>query len=145
MHIWEMGLSKEVGSLLFCVDTGNPGAGRFITAEAELRIKTGLVKIPVATLDNFARERGWFISKPNIEILKVDVERHEAEVFLGGKELLRSGMMVQNIITEVGRDVDPALQVQALNLLIESGYRLAGKGGFRFEGHINLASGRTRR
>jgi hypothetical protein len=48
------------------------------------------------------------------------VERHEAEVFL-----------VQNILTEVGRDVDPALQVQALNLLIESGYRLVGKGGFR--------------
>jgi hypothetical protein len=88
-------------------------------------------KYQVATLDNFARERGWFTSKPNIEILKVDVERHEAEVFLGAKELLRSGMMVQNILTEVGRDVDPALQVQALNLLIEPGYRLAGKGGFR--------------
>ena len=129
INIWEMGVSNQESSLFFFPDASNPGAGRFVAAKERLA-QPGLVKMPVITLDSFAKDRGWFTSKPNIEILKVDVERHEAEVLLGGKKLFQSGM-VKNIFTEVGADVDQSVQVKALKVLIEAGYRLAGQGTFR--------------
>jgi FkbM family methyltransferase len=138
INIWEMGISKERGSLSFFRDKANPGAGRIVTDGEDKVTKPGLnqatpehtVVIPVITLDDFVQERGWFDSPVTIVVMKIDVERHEAEVIMGATKLLQSGM-VKNIFTEVGADIDKNLQIDALRILTNAGYRLAGTGNYR--------------
>lgn len=135
INIWEMGLSNAEGNLSFRHDEKNPGAGRFVTEKqkpiaSSSKRENRIDQIPVVTLDSFAKERGWFSNRREIEILKVDVERHEAQVLLGAKELLQSGL-VKNIFTEIGVDVDRSILLEALHLLTESGYQVAGQGNFR--------------
>ena len=138
IRIWEMGVSEVEGSLSFFLDKSNPGAGRFIN-EKEKRLyqlryhPSAVAEIPVTTLDSFARRNGWFRKPVVIEILKVDVERHEAQVLLGARELIQS-RMVKNVFTEVGKDVDRNAQEQALMLLVDAGYQLKGQGTFRGPG-----------
>jgi hypothetical protein len=66
-NLYALGIGREEGHFLFQEAKGNPGMGAIVD------FKTGEANpnaIQVATLDNFARERGWFESRPIIAILK---------------------------------------------------------------------------
>jgi FkbM family methyltransferase len=134
VNIWPSGISDKSGTLKFYEDWGNPGAGRFGQGGNMLRDRQDFSELPVMTLDKFATERGWFQSRPNIAILKVDVERHEANVLVGANELLNA-RIVQNIFTEVsfdkGSSTSIEMQKDALKLLVQAGYKLAGQGGWQ--------------
>lgn len=122
-----MGVSNLKGELNFVPDLLNPGASHFVSSSAKA---AGMVEIPVTTLDDFARDRGYFETRPNIAILKIDVERHEAQVLQGAKEFLNSGML-QNIFIELGAEGKRSDQIAALTILTDAGYQLAGQGNFR--------------
>jgi FkbM family methyltransferase len=126
VNIWPKGVSDTTGTLRFFEGDGNPGAGRFSNV-----LGGNHTELPVTTLDVFAEEHGWFESRPEIAIMKVDVERHEANVLVGAEKLLKSGI-VQNIFTETSLE-DPArrhIEAAALELLIAAGYKLKGQGGW---------------
>jgi FkbM family methyltransferase len=129
VNIWPAGVSDTTGVLQFFESYGNPGAGRFGSFANNNR--TDYSELPVTTLDAFAEERGWFESLPEIAIMKVDVERHEANVLVGAAKLLKSGM-VRNIFTETSLE-DPErrpIEAAALELLVTAGYKLSGQGGW---------------
>jgi FkbM family methyltransferase len=132
INIWPTGVSDTTGTLTFFENDGNPGAGRFTNKLGKFgKDRTDYTELPVTTLDAFAEERGWFESRPEIAIMKVDVERHEANVLVGAEKLLKSGI-VQNIFTETSLE-DPErrhLEVAALELLVAAGYKLEGQGGW---------------
>jgi FkbM family methyltransferase len=123
VNIWPVGISDTLGTLRFYEDLGNPGAGRFDAGGKVLSHRTDFKELPVLTLDMFAEERGWFGSRPNIAILKIDVERHEANVLMGAKKLLNA-RIVQNIFTEVSLEKasEKNIQKEALELLVQAGY-----------------------
>jgi len=140
------GISDKSGRLEFYLDQ-NPGASTFrkpknvvvaklgskVLQPGQKRVDPSKVQyLDVMTLDQFAKERNWFKTRPRIEILKVDVERHEANVLLGAKELLKQ-QLIQNIFTETSLE-DPDnkdLEIAALKLLHDSGYKLKAYGAWR--------------
>jgi hypothetical protein len=75
---------------------------------------------------------------PQIDILKIDVEKHEAQVILGATQLLQS-RQVQHVFVEFARDAsssslhsrDRDLSNQALHVLRQAGYTLCGWGSFQ--------------
>lgn len=129
MTINNIGISDQPGILTFYEHT-NPGAGGFYAALEKTTV--GSMDLPVVTLDYFVRTKGWFNSRPRIEILKVDVERLEPQVVLGSKDLLKSGL-VRNIFMEtaVKDQNDMEKEIAAVQLLIDSGYKVAGQGNWR--------------
>jgi FkbM family methyltransferase len=136
VNIWPAGVSDTTGTLRFFESYGNPGAGRFTSNFGNNR--TDYMELPVTTLDVFAEERGWFESRPRIAIMKVDVERHEANVLVGAEKLLKAGI-VQNIFTETSLE-DPErrhIEAAALELLVKAGYKLRGQGGWSGPGKDN--------
>jgi FkbM family methyltransferase len=136
VNIWPKGVSDTTGTLRFVESGTNPGAGRFSNALGASR--TDYTELPVTTLDVFAEEHGWFESRPNIAIMKVDVERHEANVLIGAEKLLQAGI-IQNIFTETSLE-DPKrrhIEAAALQLLVAAGYKLKGHGGWAGPGKDN--------
>ena len=96
VNLYPYGVGEEEGNFMF-LEHSNPGQGVFVKTKLDASNTSGL---QVVTLDNFARERGWFESKPHIAILKVDVEGFEPSVMAGAKELLQS-RLIKNIFMEV--------------------------------------------
>jgi FkbM family methyltransferase len=94
LNLYQYGVGKAAGTFVF-EENENPGQGAFI--EQKTSVGNGLQMI---TLDSFAKERGWLQSRPDIAILKVDVEGLEYSVIEGAKELLKAGI-VRNIFLEV--------------------------------------------
>jgi FkbM family methyltransferase len=131
VNIWPTGVSDTTGTLRFYESDGNSGAGRFITALGKQIMRTDHVELPVTTLDVFAEEHGWFESRPNIAIMKVDVERHEANVLVGAEKLLKAGI-IQNIFTETSLENPERRHIgeAAHQLLVAAGYKLKGYGGW---------------
>jgi FkbM family methyltransferase len=137
VNIWPTGVSDTTGTLRFDELDNNPGGGRFIKALGKQMLKNSM-ELPVTTLDVFAEEHGWFESRPNIAIMKVDVERHEANVLVGAEKLLKAGI-IQNIFTETSLE-DPErrhIEAAALELLVAAGYKLKGQGGWMGPGKEN--------
>jgi FkbM family methyltransferase len=133
--IWPAGVSDTPGKLQFFEDPGNPGGGRF---GGTYMNRADPQELPVTTLDKFATDRNWFETRPNIAILKVDVERHEANVLVGAAKLLKA-RIVKNVFTELSLE-DPKhreMNVAALQLLVEAGYTLAGQGGWPGPGNAS--------
>lgn len=82
--------------------------------------------IQVATLDSFARGRGWFDTPVEIAILKIDIEGYEPLVFAGGNQMLRS-KMIKNILLELSPNKpehNEAANIDMLNSIINAGYSL---------------------
>jgi FkbM family methyltransferase len=131
VNVWPAGISDTAGTQQFFESYGHSGLGRFGNIGHAEHNRTDYQELPVRTLDMFAEQRGWFESQPDIQILKIDVERQEANVLVGAEKLLRAGI-VQNIFTVVSlmdperRDID----MKALELLVSAGYKLAGQGGW---------------
>lgn len=94
LNLYHYGVGKKAGNFVFEENT-NPGEGAFVEQKAYLG--NGL---QVITLDSFAKERGWFETRPDIAVLKVDVEGLEYSVIEGAKELLKAGI-VRNLFLEV--------------------------------------------
>lgn len=88
--------------------------------------------IRVITLDGLADERGWFETRPDIVILKVDVEGLDYAVIQGAQKLLNA-RIVRNIFMEItaATKEQGALQKPALEMLINAGYKLFQRGGYR--------------
>lgn len=126
IHIWPVGLSDTTGTKEFFEWNGNPGAGHF---DHPGHIRTDGFALPVTTLDIFATQQGWFESKPNIAILKIDVEHSETSMLAGAAKLLKSGL-IQNIFLDLFLDEasDRDSKLRALELLIDSGYKLKAHG-----------------
>lgn len=151
INLWQWGISNITGTLKF-VENKNPGAGRIIQLGETVdtnrpNIVGAPVPLAVTTLDDFARLRRWIpvqqqqpqqqlqnARKPRIEILKIDVETHEANVLLGATALLKS-QMIRHIFVEFARDSDRSLQTKALQALIDAGYTLCGWGKFQGPEH----------
>ena len=131
------GVGKELGSL-FLAESWNPGQGKLSDTAKKGK------EIPVITLDAFAESRGWFDSRPDIAILKVDVEGYEINVFQGGRRLLNSGM-IRNIFMEVSaRNQEEIRESSAcLGLIASAGYDVYQYGGFRGPKHIVNWSGQN--
>mmetsp|Transcript_7834 Transcript_7834/g.14912 ORF Transcript_7834/g.14912 Transcript_7834/m.14912 type:complete len:430 (+) Transcript_7834:193-1482(+) len=131
VNLWQLGVSNTSGTLHFLPDV-NPGAGRIVSDTRKTRRVT--MAVSVTTLDEFARARGWLQKKNDvvrIEIMKVDVEGHEANVLLGARELLHQGI-IRHIFMEYSvRPADRAFQAQSLQVLVDAGYTLCGLGAMR--------------
>ena len=79
----------------------------------------------VISLDNFANSRGWFETKPDIAIFKVDVDGYEAHVMEGAKQLLNSHI-IRNIFMEAAIRNKEELKAARNSLLIisQAGYKV---------------------
>ena len=126
VNLIPLGVGRKEGAFSFEEST-NPGMGKFHEVQGVPNSKA----IHVLTLDNFARERGWFASRPDIAILKVDVEGMEYTVIEGGKNLLKSGI-VRNIFMEVSArtPIERELNKPSLAMLRDTGYKLHKVGGW---------------
>lgn len=84
--------------------------------------EVGKETISLVRLDEFAKINDF----PNIDILKIDVEGHELEVLIGGKEFIST--KVDTIIVEASLMRDSSLERQSVieifSLLNEMGFRL---------------------
>jgi FkbM family methyltransferase len=98
MNPYIYGVGKEAGMFQFQEHDSNPGGGAF--TEQKVKDGSAVHGLQIITLDAFAKERGWFESRPDIAILKVDVEGKEANVMEGAKELLQAHL-IRNIFMEV--------------------------------------------
>jgi len=123
------GVSNEIGSFVFQEHEINPGQGQLQTAEKPTNHRSSV--IPIITLDHLAQKRGWFDSKPDISILKVDVEGLEYKVVEGAAKLLQS-KLVRHVFCEVSaRDEEEGrLQLPFLEMMVSAGYRLYRTGGW---------------
>jgi FkbM family methyltransferase len=142
--IHPIGISDKNDVMSFLAEDAQPGSGKFIRSNEGA--KGGASNITVVRLDDFARQRGWLdisasssSSRPNIAILKIDVEGLEPEVILGAKELIRS-RVVRNIFMEVTVATDSQSEAcaQALAVIVNARYQLKQTGGFLGPGNKNL-------
>jgi len=133
VSIHPMGVAESPSTLQFVLKSKNPGANGFWPPEkGRYRGSAPTMDIRVVSLDEFARERGWFQNAPQIPILKIDVEGLETHVVMGAKELLRR-RLVDNVLMEITvSDSRQALEcTNALAVIAEAGYALAGQGGWQ--------------
>jgi hypothetical protein len=133
ININPFGLSNTSGTFKFFKNKRNPGASSF-KKEIFVSGKVGKVEqLEVTTLDIVEKDRQWIKNGDTIAAMKVDAEGLSAKVLLGGRDLLRSGI-VRNIIAETDKHAEKDMQqteIEALQLLVDSGYKLAGHGGWR--------------
>ena len=76
-QVLECGVGDRPGELWWAEEPGNPGNA--------LLSQTGTHRIPVVTLDDFAREHPL----DRVDFVKIDVEGMELQVMQGARELLR--------------------------------------------------------
>ena len=149
IQLWQYGLSDQDGTLNFRYGGSNPGAGKVVTKKDGFApVGYEDIHIPVWTLDQFATQQGWLDpvsgkatpTAPRMTIMKIDVERHEAQVLLGGPNFIKAHM-ARNIMTEVGGEEetdDMEAQTVALQMLVDAGYILCGLGNYRGPGNMPL-------
>lgn len=127
VRVYPYGVSNKPGTMTFRF-ARNPGAGSFDSSQESRH--NGSKELPVITLDDFVRDKGYFESRPVISIMKVDVEGHEAPVLLGAKELFKA-RLVKNVLMEVSpTDANADMLQEAFNNMMDSGYVLIQYGGF---------------
>ncbi len=111
----------------------NPGSFTFQKEKAYLQdIMEGdkVVRVPlvvgimeITTLDHFAERHGWFVSKPCIALLKLDVEHFELEVLQGAEKLLKSGI-IEKIVMELKPSHSENAKSQIIKCLFGAGYKI---------------------
>ncbi|CAB9501526.1 Inherit from COG: Methyltransferase [Seminavis robusta] len=132
VNLYDYGVGKDPGYFNFKAHPNNPGQGRFVRRSANADDKG----TRVINLDQLARTRGWFESRPDIAILKVDVEGLDPFVIEGASVLLQA-KLVRHVFMEIsvaptGKDMKDAIGINkvALKLLFRSGYELYKVGGW---------------
>ena len=128
VNLYPFGAGRSEGVFSFEENDRNPGQGKFYEQQGV----PGSRSLQVLTLDNFARARGWFESRPDIAILKVDVEGMEYSVIEGAMELFQA-KLVRNIFMEVSARTEKEMDVNkpSLVMLRKAGYKLHKVGGWR--------------
>lgn len=130
VNLYSLGVGRKEGTFSFQENKRNPGQGKF-HENAGVPNTTAL---HVVTLDHFAEERGWFeeSSRPNVAILKVDVEGMEYTVIEGAMKLLKANI-VKNIFMEVSARTQEQRKMNqpALAMLRNAGYKLHKVGGWK--------------
>ncbi|CAB9501528.1 Inherit from COG: Methyltransferase [Seminavis robusta] len=131
VNLYDYGVSKDPGYLNFRQHS-NPGMGRFVRRNANDEGKG----TRVINLDQLARTRGWFESRTDIAILKVDVEGFDPFVIEGASALLQA-KLIRHVFMEIsvqpaGQDAKDAIDANkvAIKLLFQSGYELYKMGGW---------------
>jgi FkbM family methyltransferase len=125
INIYPLGLSDTSGTFKFFHHPKNPGASGF-----EVDRGGKVEQLEVTTLDIVEKDRQWIKNGDTIAAMKVDAEGLGSKILLGARELLRSGI-VRNILAETDRHADQhgqQIEIEALQLLVDSGYKLAGYG-----------------
>jgi FkbM family methyltransferase len=126
INLYPFGVGPEEGYFDFIQDDNNPGMGKFRDSSGG-----GGDELRVITLDKFAAERGWFESRPDVAILKVDVEGREHGVIKGANELLKANI-IRNILMEVSARTGKERQVNgdSLHIILAAGYKIFKYGGW---------------
>jgi len=124
IHIFPYAVSDVSGTIHFEAHTLNPGQGQVMTTKSR-----NSIALKAVTLDGMVDALGW--SDKRIDILKVDVEGAEANVFKGAKSLLRSNH-VENIFMEGNiRNKEEVSKFEEIaKLLVKSGYVIYMEGGW---------------
>ena len=135
INVWQLGISEAPGTLDFDpYPSANPGAGSVVknVKSVSHSIRQKLLSIDVTTLDEFAAHRGWFDEPQRIEIMKVDVEKHETEVLMGASKLLKT-KQIRHVFAEVTvlSAKDRTAKQAALQQFVDAGYILCCMGGFK--------------
>eukprot|EP00934_Nitzschia_sp_Nitz4_P002229 Nitzschia sp. Nitz4//scaffold676_size1792//391//1597//NITZ4_009313-RA/size1792-snap-gene-0.3-mRNA-1//1//CDS//3329556428//2229//frame0 len=132
VRIHQAGVGLESGTALFDTKArrgNNPGGGQVVTLKHIPKVSEGkYTDISVVSLDEVALANGWYGHK--IDILKVDVEGFELQVFSGTKILLQEHI-IKNVFLE-GDVSRPAMQKKfrdMSNILVMAGYRVYKIGG----------------
>lgn len=129
INLYPYGVGEEDGFFLFVEHPTNPGQGAITKAKADTSNPNA---VQIVTLDNFAKERGWFESRPDIAVFKVDVEGNEYQVINGAQKLLKS-KMIRNIFMEISvrEPFERKQNIPMLKFLGEdANYRLHAIGGW---------------
>lgn len=120
-------ISKGVGNVeeerkLYAVTANNPGSFSFGTESG-----TVVGKMNITTLDKFAERHNWFVTRPTIGFLKLDVEKFELQVIEGAEKLLNS-RLVEMIAMEVKYQPKES-RSKIVKILFDAGYQPTKHGG----------------
>lgn len=136
VELMMMGVSDEVGKKpLFKVDPSNPGMFSFDEDRAKKFNDNNPQKVigefELISLDSFAEEIGWFVTKPNIAFFKLDVEGFEPKIIKGAEKLFKS-RIIETFAMEMKKNRlhSPDDKKMMTKLFFESGYELYMHGGF---------------
>ena len=131
VNVHDVALGKTETIQQFNFHPVNPGEGSLHDIVGlDMRWKDENAKrsdiVTVATLDSFARGRGWFDDPIEIAVLKVDIEGYEPNVFAGAKQLLASHM-IKNILLEMSPNKplqNEIPNIEMLTMMFDAGYIL---------------------
>ena len=136
VELMMMGVSDQDGKQpLFKVDPNNPGMFSFDENRAN-KFNDGkpqkvIGEFELISLDSFAEEMGWFVTKPNIAFFKLDVEGFEPKIIKGAEKLFKS-RIIDTFAMEMKKNQlhSPDDKKMMTKLFFESGYELYMHGGF---------------
>jgi FkbM family methyltransferase len=95
VNVYPLGVGRKEAVLSF-IEHGNPGQGYFMEHQPTLKFSKGL---PVVTLDNFAKEKDWFTTRPDIALLKIDIEGRLYLIVFFHVQLYYPWLLFQIILT----------------------------------------------
>lgn len=111
VRIVQTALSDRAGrKVLAAVPVGRSGQASIAAKSGETERPSATVEVVTATLDEIAADL------PSVDLLKIDVEGHEAEVLAGGRATLSKTRAV------VFEAIDDEASLQAERILIDSGF-----------------------
>jgi FkbM family methyltransferase len=127
--VYSVGISDQNKRMPFVEARGNPGKSRFVsTSDPEIKsLRNGALR-EVISLDFLAEKRNWFISRPRIAILKIDVEGQELSVLQGTINLLEAHL-IQNVFVEFCVERVPDARA-TIEILLTNKYQVVGMGGY---------------
>lgn len=105
VQLYQQGMSNVTGNSFRVAVPGNPGAtelppsGASSVTRDTSRASAREFSVTTITLDDFARDRGWFETRPYIAIAKIDTEGHEPQILQGGLNVFKAHF-VQNVLVE---------------------------------------------
>ena len=109
----DVALGAEPGSVFLAVDPSHADNNAFVSTEGD-------VEVPVVTLDQLCRDRGW----SGIGAIKMDVEGYEPRVIEGGRETIARER--PPILAEFNRErmaINGFTMDDSWNFLLGLGYR----------------------
>mmetsp|Transcript_11254 Transcript_11254/g.17405 ORF Transcript_11254/g.17405 Transcript_11254/m.17405 type:complete len:378 (+) Transcript_11254:114-1247(+) len=124
IRIFQNAVSDVHGDEMLLFAPKNPGQGFLKEIDPEnSKTDEHQAKTKLVSLDKWAEEHGLFDNdKFSVDVLKVDVEGREPQVFMGASKLLNSGV-VRNVLTECRRFGRPNVK-EMMTVLFDAGFSL---------------------
>jgi FkbM family methyltransferase len=116
VHVHEIALSDQEGTLDFFVPLGHRGGGSLV-AQAVAGCETKVIAVAVRRADSFLRG----LDLPRIRLLKLDVEDHEEQFMAGAMEYLRENKPA-TIVFESHHSGQPFFDRGTVKLIRSLGY-----------------------